>query len=156
MMLVGWPYDSFDCLLFLCFFFFLVLFSSSLFFSFSSCSFLCFSPSFFSVLIVSSFLILFLLDSSCFFLLVFLFFLFFFVITVCSWFLCFLYLCYSFFNDFLKDFQGVSLTFKYYSSSLALIAMALFCHFCQGGGTHFLVTAQTLMHTRCKHFLICH
>ena len=30
-----------------------------------------------------------------------------------------------FFPDFLTDFQGVSLTFKYYSRSLALIALAL-------------------------------
>ena len=38
-------------------------------------------------------------------------------------------LCYSlflFFPDVLKDFQRVSLTFKYYSMSLALIALALF------------------------------
>ena len=40
----------------------------------------------------------------------------------------FFFLCYSlflFFPDFLKDFQGVSLTFKYYSRSSALIALAL-------------------------------
>ena len=51
------------------------------------------------------------------------------LLFVLDFFLIFFFLCYSlflFFPDFLKDFQGVSLTFKYYSRSSALIALALF------------------------------